>query len=269
MLKPLAITWMGNYKLPTHPVILANFTACAAIAMTFACRMGYVSLPGSMVSAEGFVGLFCFGEILVSVAKGPNDDKYRVARISHGGQSHVLQYAETNVCIEKQSSNSDLIIILLIDTYGGAEIYLCPNSTPSKWYCGSSNAGRCTSNTSNSTFSLPQGFFSDFRDYRCIATTSNPTSCSIQSLTPPKSADTSTSTANSPSSTPSLLQACQTSSALPASACANSKNTEIGIGVGVGIPLFVALVASLLFLFRERRLRKQLAIEPGVSNERG
>lgn len=62
---------------------------------------------------------------------------------------------------------------------------------------------------------------------------------------------------------------CQTSSALPASACANSTSTEIGIGAGVGIPLFFALVASLLFLFRERRLRKQLAIEPGVSNERG
>ena len=147
---------------------------------------------------------------------------------------------------------------------------------------------RCTSNTPNSIFSLPEGFFSDFRDYRCIATTSNASSCSIQSLTTPKSGYGSTilssttssstiststptttiSTANCPSPTPSLLlQACQSSSALPAGpASANFTSSQVGIGAGVGIPLLVALVASLSFLFRERRLRKQLAIEYGVSN---
>ena len=43
----------------------------------------------------------------------------------------------------------------------------------------------------------------------------------------------------------------------------------MGIGAGVGIPLLLGLVASLLFLFRERRIRKQLAIENKQWNERG
>ena len=151
-------------------------------------------------------------------------------------------------------------LLLKLDPTGGNPIYLCPNSDSSKWYCGGeSNVNRCTSNIPNSTFSLPQGFFSDFRDYRCIATTSNPASCSIQSLTPPKSTTTSTiPTGNGPTPTPSLLQGCQTST-----------SSQVGIGAGIGIPLLVALVASLFFLFRERRLRKKLAIEHGVSNEKG
>ncbi len=48
----------------------------------------------------------------------------------------------------------------------------------------------------------------------------------------------------------------------------NSATMQIGIGTGVGIPLLLGLVASLLFLFRERRIRKQLAIENKQWNER-
>ncbi len=82
--------------------------------MTFAYRMGYVSRHRAIFLAEGFVGpLFTvkFGRLLW--LKGPNEMiKNRVARISHGVQSHVLQYAEMKVCIaripvkkEKQSPN--------------------------------------------------------------------------------------------------------------------------------------------------------------------
>lgn len=48
----------------------------------------------------------------------------------------------------------------------------------------------------------------------------------------------------------------------------NSATMQIGISTGVGIPLLLGLVASLLFLFRERRIRKQLAIENKQWNER-
>lgn len=129
--------------------------------------------------------------------------------------------------------------------------------------------------------SLPKGFFSDFRDYRCIATTSNPSTCSIQSITQTdsnkitiSSSTISSSTmrisaTNSPSPNPSLLQTCQTNSPLPTRPPENSATIQIGIGAGIGIPLLLGLVASLLFLFRERRIRKQLAIECERSNERG
>lgn len=56
MLKLLAITRMRICKLPTHPVILESLTACAAIAMTIAFRMGSVSRQRSMFLAEGFAG---------------------------------------------------------------------------------------------------------------------------------------------------------------------------------------------------------------------
>ena len=119
-------------------------------------------------------------------------------------------------------------------------------------------------------------FFSDYRHYRCIATASNPSSCSIQFI-PPANADYITtssstiriSTTSSPSPNLSSLQTCQTNLPLPVKPPENSASIEIGIGAGVGIPLFVGLVASLLFLFRERRIRKQLIMEYERSNEQG
>lgn len=47
----------------------------------------------------------------------------------------------------------------------------------------------------------------------------------------------------------------------------NFATMQIGIGAGLGIPLLLSLVASLFFLFRERRIRKQLAIEKKHWNE--
>ncbi|MCJ1469766.1 hypothetical protein MMC07_008408 [Pseudocyphellaria aurata] len=121
-----------------------------------------------------------------------------------------------------------------------ADVSACPGALPGVWYCGYGNVDRCKG-PNQDTFGLAPGYFADFRNSTKFTT-------AVISATATPAAPTSSTATNS------------TSTGTCNPTCSSVTAVHTGIEAGVGIPLFLCMLASFLFYFRERRLRRKLNI---------